>query len=116
MLKKLNGRFALYRVKLDGSLATELVYANEQVDVDDVVRASRGARVIGVTFAEEQRRIVYFDPDYAALARSLARAIPNLPLIDFGDRQRRRQPDPGPRRQRCRCRPLLSSTTAPRAA
>ena len=38
VLKKLNGRFALYRVKLDGSLASELVYANEQVDVDDVVR------------------------------------------------------------------------------
>ena len=46
--------------------------------------SSRGARVIGVTFAEEQRRIVYFDPEYAALARSLGRAIPNLPLIDFG--------------------------------
>jgi dienelactone hydrolase len=84
VLKKLNGRQALYRVKLDGSLATELVYANEHVDVDDVVRASHGSRVIGVTFAEERRRVVYFDTEYAALARSLGRAIPNLPLIDFG--------------------------------
>jgi dienelactone hydrolase len=83
VLKKLNGRIALYRVKLDGSLATELVYANEHVDVDDVVRPSRGARVIGVTFAEEARRNVYFDSVYAGLARSLGRAIPNLPLIDF---------------------------------
>ena len=84
VLRKLNGRFALYRVKLDGSMATELVYANEQVDVDDVVWASRGSRVIGVTFAEESRRVVYFDTEYAALARSLGRAIPNLPTIDFG--------------------------------
>jgi dipeptidyl aminopeptidase/acylaminoacyl peptidase len=84
VLKKLNGRFALYRIKLDGSMATELVYANEQVDVDDIVWANRGSRVIGVTFAEESRRVVYFDPEYAALARSLARAIPNLPQINFG--------------------------------
>ena len=85
VLRKLNGRLALYRVKLDGSMAAELVYANDQVDVDDVVRASRGARVVGVTFAEETRRVVYFDPEYAALSRSLGRAISNLPLIDFGE-------------------------------
>ena len=84
VLQKLDGRVALYRVKLDGSMATELVYANPQVDVDDVVYANRGSSVIGVTFAEEQRRVVYFDPAYASLARSLGRAIPNLPLIDFG--------------------------------
>ncbi|MEA3043660.1 MAG: hypothetical protein QOH47_1498, partial [Sphingomonadales bacterium] len=84
VLKRLNGRLALYRVKLDGSMATELVYANDRVDVDDVVRSSRGSRVIGVSYVEEQRRIVYFDPAYAAMARSLARAIPNLPLVDFG--------------------------------
>jgi dienelactone hydrolase len=84
VLQKLNGRVALYRVKLDGSLAAELVHANERVDVDGVVWASRRSRVIGVTFADEQQRIVYFDQAYAALARSLSRAIPNLPLIDFG--------------------------------
>jgi dipeptidyl aminopeptidase/acylaminoacyl peptidase len=84
VLKKLNGRLALYRVKLDGSMATDLVYANEHVDVDDVVRASHGSRVIGVTFAEEQRGTVYFDSVYAGLARSLGRAIPNLPLVEFG--------------------------------
>lgn len=84
VLKKLNGRMALYRVKLDGTLATELVYANEQVDVDSIVRANRGTKVIGVSFADERRRIVYFDPAYAAAHRMLGRAIPNLPMIDFG--------------------------------
>ena len=83
VLRKLNGRFALYRVKLDGSMATELAYANDEVDVDDVVTSGRGGQVIGVTFADESRRIVYFDRTYAALAQSLGRAVPNLPLIDF---------------------------------
>ncbi|HEX8258327.1 MAG TPA: S9 family peptidase [Allosphingosinicella sp.] len=82
-LRKLNGRFALYRVKLDGSMATELVYANPRVDVDNVVRIGRGGRVIGVTFAEEARSTVYFDPEYAKLAKSLSKAIPNLPLVRF---------------------------------
>jgi dipeptidyl aminopeptidase/acylaminoacyl peptidase len=83
-LRKLNGRLALYRIKLDGSMATELVYANEHVDVDGVVSANRGSRIIGVSYTEEQSHIRYFDRDYEALARSLSRAIPNLPQINFG--------------------------------
>jgi dienelactone hydrolase len=83
VLKKLNGRWALYRTKLDGSMATELVYANAKVDVDDVVRVGRGQRVIGVTFSEEARQAVYFDPEFKKLAADLSRAIPNLPLVDF---------------------------------
>ena len=83
VLKKLNGRFALYRVKLDGSLATELAYSNDKVDVDNVVRIGRGQKVVGVTFAEEKRHVVYFDQEYDKLAGMLAKAIPNLPLITF---------------------------------
>jgi acetyl esterase/lipase len=83
VLKRLNGRDALYRVKLDGSMATELVYANEKVDVDDVVRAANGQRVIGASFAEERREVLYFDEEYKKLAASLSKAIPNLPLIRF---------------------------------
>ncbi len=83
VLKKLNGRFALYRVKLDGSLATELAYANDRVDIDNVVRIGDGQKVIGVTFAEEKRRVVYFDEEFKKLAASLSKAIPNLPLIQF---------------------------------
>ena len=82
-LRKLNGRYALYRVKLDGTLASELVYAHDRVDVDDVVRVSHGTRIVGVTFAEDRRRVVYFDRDWARLHSDLARAIPNLPLIDI---------------------------------
>lgn len=83
VLKNLDGRDALYRVRLDGSMATELVYKNDKVDVDGVVRIGRGSRVIGVSFAEEQRKVVYFDPEYARLAASLGKAIPDLPIINF---------------------------------
>lgn len=82
-LKNLDGRIALYRVKLDGSMDTELVYKNDKVDVDDVVRVGRGSRVIGVTFAEDKRSVVYFDPEYRALAAALGKALPTLPTIDF---------------------------------
>ena len=82
-LRKLNGRYALYRVKLDGTMANELVYAHDRVDVDDVVRVSHGTRIVGVTFAEERRRVVYFDPEWERLYNDLSRAIPNLPLIDI---------------------------------
>lgn len=80
---KLDGRMALYRVKLDGSMDTEMVLKNDKVDIDDVVRIGRGARVIGATFAEEQRSVVYFDETYRALAAALSKAIPDLPIIGF---------------------------------
>ncbi len=83
VLKKLDGRFALYRMKLDGSGALELAHANPQVDVDGVVRAGRGSQVIGATFADESRRTIYFDRTFEGLARALGEAMPNLPLIDF---------------------------------
>jgi dienelactone hydrolase len=82
-LKILNGRLALYRVRLDESLTTELVYANERVDVDDIVRVGRGGKVAGVTFAEDQRRTIWFDPQYADLGRTLSRALPGQPAIYF---------------------------------
>lgn len=83
VLKKLDGRDALYRVRLDESLATELVYKHDKVDVDDVIRLSHGSRVIGLTFVEDRRMQVYFDEAYRKLALSLARAVPDLPLIGF---------------------------------
>ncbi|GAB2497984.1 alpha/beta hydrolase family protein [Arenimonas alkanexedens] len=82
-LQPLNGRQALYRVKLDGSMTTELVYANDRVDVDGVLRIGRGARIIGLTYAEEKRHAVYFDAEYGNLARALGKALPNLPMVDF---------------------------------
>ncbi|WP_395010226.1 alpha/beta hydrolase family protein, partial [Undibacterium sp.] len=82
VLKKLNDHLALYRVKLDGSMAIELVYKNDKVDVDGVVKIRRNSRAIGVTFAEEGQHIEYFDPKYAKLVASLSEALPNFSMID----------------------------------
>lgn len=82
-LKAIDGRYALIRVKLDDSLAMEVVASNPKVDIDDVVRAGRGQRVIGYTYADDRRRVVYFDPEYKKLSSSLGKALPNLPLVNF---------------------------------
>lgn len=83
VLKRLNGRLALFRTKLTRPTSTELVASNPYVDIDDVERSSNGQRVIGYTLAEEKRETIYFDPEYKALHASLSRAIPKLPLINF---------------------------------
>jgi dienelactone hydrolase len=84
-LKKLGGRLALYAIKLDGTLSSTLVASNPRVDIDDVVRFGDGERVIGYTYSEDVGRVVYFDPEFKALAEALSGALPNLPLIDFID-------------------------------
>jgi acetyl esterase/lipase len=83
VLKALDGRAALYRISLDGSLKTELVYAHRQVDVDDVVTIGRNGRVIGVAYATDRPHVEYFDPVYKSLADGLKLALPQLPLITF---------------------------------
>jgi dienelactone hydrolase len=82
-LKPLNGRKALYRIKLDEAQSTELVASNPSVDIDDVVRSANGQKVIGYSYAVDKREVVYFDPEYKTLSAALGRAIPNLPLITF---------------------------------
>ena len=84
-LKKRNGRDALYGITLGQATSETLIAENPRVDIDDIVRFGDGQRVIGYTYAEEQRHAVYFDPEFKALAASLGKAIPQLPLIDFID-------------------------------
>ncbi|WP_156351366.1 alpha/beta hydrolase family protein [Sphingomonas sp. Leaf25] len=79
------GRQALFRIKLDGSMQRELVHADPQVDVDGLVRIGRQNRVVGVSYATDRRQTVFFDPDLKKLGASLARALPNLPLVSFVD-------------------------------
>ncbi len=88
VLKPLYGRQALYRVKLASQPTEELVASHPRVDIDDVTRSANGQKVIGYTFVEDKRDTVYFEPEYKALAASLAKALPNLPLIRFGGASR----------------------------
>lgn len=85
VLEKTNGRDALYRVALDGSMAKTLIFAHPDVDVSGIVRVGRQGRVIGASYATDEREVVYFEPRYKALGSSLEKTIPNLPLIRFED-------------------------------
>jgi dipeptidyl aminopeptidase/acylaminoacyl peptidase len=84
-LRKVNGREALYRLSLDGSLKEQLVLSRPDVDVDDVVRIGRSRRPVGATFASQKREIVYFDPELNQLGAALGRSLPKLPLVEFLD-------------------------------
>ena len=83
--KKTDGRRALYTVSLDGTLTEHLVYANPNVDVDRLVTIGRQERVVGVSYATDKRHVVYFDPEIKQLLASLAKAIPQQPLLDVVD-------------------------------
>lgn len=85
VLKKRNGRLALYAVRLDATMAETIVAENPKVDVDGVIRVGDGGKVIGYTFAEDKRSSIYTDPQFSGLAKSLSKALPKLPLVNFLD-------------------------------
>ncbi|AXJ97084.1 S9 family peptidase [Sphingomonas sp. FARSPH] len=82
-VRGLDGRRALYRVALDGTMKEELVSSNPSVDVGALVPIGRRGRIIGATYVTDRRHVDYFDPEYRKLAASLARALPKTPLIQF---------------------------------
>lgn len=79
------GRTALYRIKLDGTLARERVLGRGDVDVDELVTIGRNQRVVGVSYATETRVVEFFDPALRSLAAALHKALPGQPQIDFVD-------------------------------
>jgi dipeptidyl aminopeptidase/acylaminoacyl peptidase len=81
VLKKTNGRDALYRMALDGSKAMTLIASNPRVDIGNVVRVGRGRKVIGYSYTDEFTEVVYFDAEYEKLATALGKALPKSPLI-----------------------------------
>lgn len=87
-LQALNGRDALYRMKLDGSGASELIARNDRVDIDGVIRVTRGSPIIGYRYTDDVQHTVYTDPEYRDLAAKLGRALPNTPLVDFAGSSR----------------------------
>lgn len=85
VMERTNGRNALYRVALDGSMRKELLFAHPEVDVAGVVRIGRRGRVVGASYVTDKREAVYFDEELKKLAGSLSKALPGLPLIHFVD-------------------------------
>ncbi|MCW3847282.1 S9 family peptidase [Sphingomonas sp. LB-2] len=84
-LEKAEGRYALFKIALDGSGTKALVYRHDRVDVDGLVRVGRHRRVVGVSFATDRRQSVIFDPAFKAIATSLSKALPGLPLVQVID-------------------------------
>jgi dipeptidyl aminopeptidase/acylaminoacyl peptidase len=80
-----DGRQALSRLSLDGSMKREVLVAHDQVDVDGLIRIGRQNRVVGASFATDRRQTVFFDPALKALAAALTKALPGQPAITFVD-------------------------------
>jgi dienelactone hydrolase len=82
-LKPLNGRDALFRIKLDGSASESLVASNPDVDIGSVIELGPGQPVIGYRYTDDRTHTVYVDPAAKKLGDGLAKALPGLPLINF---------------------------------
>ncbi len=80
-----DGRRALFKIALDGSLKRELVYANPQVDVDGLVQIGRQHRVVGASFVTDRRQTVFFDPELQKLGAALSKTLRGTPLVTFVD-------------------------------
>lgn len=83
--RKKDGRKAVYRLALDGSLKEELVFDRPDVDVDGLIHVGRRNRVIGASYATDIRQTHYFDADLAKLRDSLAKALPKQPMVRIVD-------------------------------
>jgi acetyl esterase/lipase len=82
--EKFEGRSALYKVKLDDSLAKTKIFSRPDVDVDSLITLGRKKRVVGFSFATEKRKAIYFDPALRKLGTALSKALPNAEMIYFG--------------------------------
>ncbi len=80
-LKPLNGRKALYRIAADASGNEQLLFADDKVDVDGVLRIGKYDRPVAAQYAHDSIEYHYFDTDLAKLSASLGRALPGNPVI-----------------------------------
>lgn len=79
------GRQALFKVALDGSMKRTLVFSRPDVDVDQLVWLGRQRRIVGVSYATDKRNVEYFDADLLKLAIQLGKALPKAGTINFID-------------------------------
>ena len=79
--EKKDGRLALYKIALDGSMREEVVYGGLNVDLDGLMYIGRRDRVVGVRYATDRSHAFYFDPAIKAIHASLERTLPNQPIL-----------------------------------
>ena len=82
----IEGNFrALYKMALDGSGTKTLVLGRKDVDVDGLIRIGRNQRIVGASYATENRIAEYFDSELREIASALNRALGGGKQIDFID-------------------------------
>lgn len=84
-LKKINGRDALYRIKLDSSRSETFIAADPKVDIEGVIRVGEGQRVVAYYVEADKPQTIYFDPEFKALNESLRRTLGRAPIVSFVD-------------------------------
>ena len=80
-----DGRTALYKVALDGSMKKDLVLAQPNADVNGLLQIGRQGRVIGASWATEKRTSAIFDPELKAFSEALSKVLPGAPLVSIVD-------------------------------
>ena len=80
-----DGYRALFSVALDATQKKDLLLARTGVDVDQLIRIGRAARVVGASYATDRRIAEYFDPELRKLSAALGKALPGGPNVDFID-------------------------------
>ncbi len=73
--RKINGRKAVVAMALDGSGTTSTIYSHPEVDVDEIIRIGRNGRIVGVSFATDQREAVMTDAAMAKMTGALSKAL-----------------------------------------
>jgi dipeptidyl aminopeptidase/acylaminoacyl peptidase len=72
------GRQALYKFNYGTREIGELVYGNDQYDIDDYWLTTDGKALEGVSFTDDRERVEWFDADSKKLQAQIDRAVPNL--------------------------------------
>lgn len=75
---KQTGRQALYKFNYRTREIGDLVYGNDQYDIDDYWLNPSGTKLEGVSFTDDRDRVEWFDADSKALQAQIDRAVPNL--------------------------------------
>ena len=75
------GRYALYKVSLDGSMNKELLLADSTVDVDGLMMLGRRGRVIGAAYQGATEQRIYFDKELESITKRLKALLPGNPNV-----------------------------------
>jgi len=82
-LRKVNGRQALYRQKLEPGAQPVGVGSNPNYDIDGIIRLQRDGPVVGYVYTSDRPEVVYFDPAYSQLIADLGKVLSDDPVISI---------------------------------